>query len=50
MEILKQLNLLTKTLLIAALSFLLYGYLCRLTGIYLIKQSDSPEWEVVGVE
>lgn len=47
MEILKQLNLFTKTLLIAALSILLYGYLCRLTGIYFFWESKTVGWTLL---
>ncbi|MEZ4773031.1 MAG: hypothetical protein R3D00_07605 [Bacteroidia bacterium] len=44
MEIFKQLNKFTKTVLITGLTFMLYGYLCRLIGIYFFWECKSIGW------
>lgn len=40
----KQINNLTKTALAAALVLIIYGYLCRLTGLYFFWESESIGW------
>jgi hypothetical protein len=47
METFKQLNKFTKTVLIAGLTFILYGYLCRLIGIYFFWESKSIGWTLL---
>jgi hypothetical protein len=47
MSAIKQLNKLTKTVLIAGLVFVLYGYLCRLIGLYFFWESKSIGWTLL---
>jgi hypothetical protein len=47
MEIIKQLNKFTKTALITGLIFILYGYLCRLIGLYFFWESKSVGWTLL---
>ncbi|NUQ26169.1 MAG: hypothetical protein HUU34_19640 [Saprospiraceae bacterium] len=47
METIKQLNKFTKTILIAGLTFILYGYLCRLIGLYFFWESKSIGWALL---
>lgn len=47
METIKQLNKFTKTVLIAGLTFILYGYLCRLIGLYFFWESKSIGWTLL---
>lgn len=41
---LKQLNKFTKSVLIIGLSFIFYGYLCRIIGLYFFWESKSIGW------
>lgn len=47
METIKQLNKFTKTVLIAGLISIFYGYLCRLIGIYFFWESKSIGWTLL---
>lgn len=47
METFNQLNKFTKTLLIAGLAFIFYGYLCRLVGLYFFWESKSIGWTLL---
>jgi hypothetical protein len=47
METIKQLNKFTKTVLIAGLTFILYGYLCRIIGFHLFWESKSIGWALL---
>lgn len=47
METFKQLNNFTKSVLIAGLTFIVYGYLCRLIGIYFFWESKSIGWALL---
>jgi len=40
----KQLNTFTKTALLAGLVLIIYGYLCRFTGLYFFWESKSIGW------
>jgi len=44
MDTIKQLNKFTKTVLIIGLALILYGYLCRLIGLYFFWESKSVGW------
>ncbi len=47
METIKQLNKFTKTVLIAGLTLILYGYLCRIIGLYFFWESKSIGWTLL---
>ncbi|MBK8704273.1 MAG: hypothetical protein IPN33_12070 [Saprospiraceae bacterium] len=47
METIKQLNKFTKTVLLTGLTFILYGYLCRLVGLYFFWESKSIGWTLL---
>lgn len=47
METIKQLNKLTKTILVTGLILILYGYLCRLIGLYFLWESKSIGWTLL---
>ncbi len=44
MEILRQLNKFTKVIIVSALIFILYGYLCRVIELYFFWESKSIGW------
>lgn len=47
MGTIKQLNKFTKTVLIAGLTLILYGYLCRIIGLYFFWESKSIGWAIL---
>ncbi|MFN8776588.1 MAG: hypothetical protein ACK5XV_07465 [Flavobacteriales bacterium] len=47
METINQLNNFTKTVLVAGLIFILYGYLSRIAGIYFFWESKSIGWAIL---
>lgn len=47
METIKQLNKFTKTVLIAGLTFILFGYLCRIIGLYFFWESKTIGWTLL---
>jgi hypothetical protein len=44
MEVFNQLNKFMKAIFIAAMLFILYGYVCRMAGIYFFWESKSIGW------
>lgn len=47
METFKQLNKFTKSTLVAGLILIIYGYLCRIVGLYFFWESKSIGWTLL---